>query len=172
MACSRHLLRNALEMICFLLLLFASPAKSQTAMPNIVFILVDNVGWGDFSVYGGTTRTPRIDKLASEGIRFNNYNVEGQCTPSRSAIMTGRHPIRSGTWSVVPPAHGKFGLPPWEYTIAKLFSDAGYATALYGKWHLGNTQGRLPNDQGFDEWWGSRTAGTRPRTRRTRYSRE
>ena len=121
--------------------------------PNIVFVLVDNVGWGDFAVYGGTTATPRIDKMASEGIRFNNYNVEGQCTPTRSAIMTGRHPIRSGTWSVVPPARGKFGLAPWEYTIAKLLSDAGYATALYGKWHLGNTQGRLPNDQGFDEWW-------------------
>ena len=134
---------------------FAALAQTQTAKPNIVFILVDNVGWGDFSVYGGTTATPRIDKLASEGIRFNNYNVEGQCTPSRSAIMTGRHPIRSGTWSVVPvPPPGKFGLAPWEYTIAELLSDAGYATALYGKWHLGNTQGRLPNDQGFDEWWG------------------
>jgi arylsulfatase A-like enzyme len=126
---------------------------AETTKPNIVFILVDNVGWGDFSVYGGTTPTPRIDKLASEGIRFNNYNVEAQCTPTRSAIMTGRHPIRSGTASVVPGA-GKFGMTPWEYTIAELLSDAGYATALYGKWHLGNTQGRLPNDQGFDEWWG------------------
>ncbi|HTT39802.1 MAG TPA: arylsulfatase [Burkholderiales bacterium] len=129
-------------------------AQNTSSKPNIVFILVDNVGWGDFGVYGGTTATPRIDKLANEGIRFNNYNVEIQCTQSRSAIMTGRHPIRSGTWSVVPPAGGKFGLTPWEYTIAKLLSDAGYATALYGKWHLGNTQGRLPNDQGFDEWWG------------------
>ena len=119
-----------------------------------MFMLVDNVGWGDFSVYGGTTPTPRIDKLASEGIRFNNYNVEVQCTPTRSAIMTGRHPVRSGTYSVIPPPGGKSGMAPWEYTIAKLLSDAGYATALYGKWHLGNVQGRLPNDQGFDEWWG------------------
>ena len=141
-------------LISFVLLLVATSTLAQGTKPNVVFFLVDNVGWGDFSVYGGTTATPRIDKLAAEGIRFNNYNVEGQCTPSRSAIMTGRHPIRSGTWSVVPPAHGKFGLTPWEYTIAKLFSEAGYATALYGKWHLGNTQGRLPNDQGFDEWWG------------------
>jgi arylsulfatase A-like enzyme len=130
-------------------------AGAQTSpKPNIVFILVDNVGWGDFGVYGGTTATPRIDKLASQGIRFNNYNVEVQCTPTRSAIMTGRHPVRSGTCSVVPPAEGKAGLTPWEYTIAELLSDAGYATALYGKWHLGDTQGRLPNDQGFDEWWG------------------
>jgi arylsulfatase A-like enzyme len=122
--------------------------------PNIVFILVDNVGWGSFGVYGGTTPTPRIDKLASEGIRFNNYNVEVQCTPSRSAIMTGRHPVRSGTYTVPLPGEGKAGMAPWEYTIAKLLSDDGYATALYGKWHLGDTQGRLPNDQGFDEWWG------------------
>jgi arylsulfatase len=91
--------------------------------------------------------------MANEGIRFNNYNVEVQCTQSRTAIMTGRHPIRTGTWSVLP-LPGKFGLTPWEYTIAELLSDAGYATALYGKWHLGNTQGRFPNDQGFDEWWG------------------
>jgi arylsulfatase A-like enzyme len=132
----------------------APSAKAQAKKPNVVFILVDNVGWGNFGVYGGTVPTPRIDKLASEGIRFNNYNVEVQCTPSRSAIMTGRHPVRSGTYSVPLPGEGKAGMAPWEYTIAKLLSDDGYTTALYGKWHLGNTQGRLPNDQGFDEWWG------------------
>ena len=135
-------------------LLTMSVGAQPLPKPNIVFILVDNVGWGDFGVYGGTTATPRIDKLASQGIRFNNYNVEVQCTPTRSAIMTGRHPVRSGTCSVLPPAEGKAGLTPWEYTTAKLLSDAGYITALYGKWHLGDTQGRLPNDQGFDEWWG------------------
>jgi arylsulfatase A-like enzyme len=122
--------------------------------PNIVFILVDNVGWGDFGVYGGTTPTPRIDKLAAEGIRFTNYNVESQCTPSRSAIMTGRQSVRSGTYTVPVPGAGPSGLAPWEYTIAELLSDAGYATALFGKWHLGNVKGRFPNDQGFDEWWG------------------
>ncbi|WFB35019.1 sulfatase-like hydrolase/transferase [Kiritimatiellota bacterium B12222] len=74
--------------------------------------------------------------------------------PSRSAIMTGRHPIRSETSSVPMPGAGLSGMAPWEYTIAELLSDAGYTTALFGKWHLGNTEGRLPNDQGFDEWWG------------------
>lgn len=132
----------------------ALPALAQEKKPNIVFFLVDNVGWGDFSVYGGPTPTPRIDQLAKEGIRFNNYNVEVQCMQSRTAIMTGRHPVRTGTWSLVPKPGEKAGLAPWEYTLGKLFSDASYATALYGKWHLGNTQGRLPNDQGFDEWWG------------------
>jgi arylsulfatase A-like enzyme len=122
--------------------------------PNIVFILLDKVGWGAFGVYGGTIPTPRVDKMASEGIRFNNYNVEIQCTPTRSAIMTGRHPVRSGTIAVPFPGQGEYGMAPWEYTIAKLLSDAGYATAMYGKWHLGEVDGRLPNDQGFDEWWG------------------
>jgi arylsulfatase A-like enzyme len=129
-------------------------ASADTEKPNIVFILVDNVGWGSFGVYGGTIPTPRIDKLASEGIRFNNYNVEVQCTPTRSALLTGRHPVRSGTFTVPWPGQGLSGLAPWEYTTAELLSDAGYATALYGKWHLGDHQGRRPNDQGFDEWWG------------------
>jgi arylsulfatase len=132
----------------------APPAPAQETKPNVVFILVDNVGWGNFGVYGGTVPTPRIDQLAAEGIRFNNYNVEVQCTPTRSAIMTGRHPVRSGTYTVPFPGQGESGMAPWEYTIAKMLSDAGYATALYGKWHLGDTEGRLPNDQGFDEWWG------------------
>jgi arylsulfatase len=127
---------------------------AENPKPNIVFILVDNIGWGDFGVYGGQTPTPRIDRLANEGIRFNNYNVEAQCTPSRSAIMTGRMPVRSGTFRVPLPGQGLSGLCPWEYTTANLLSDAGYATALYGKWHLGEVPGRLPSDQGFDEWWG------------------
>ena len=122
--------------------------------PNIVFILVDNVGWGAFGVYGGTTATPRIDKLASEGIRFNNYNVEAQCTPTRSAILTGRYSVRSGTYTVPLPGRGWPGWRRGNTPLPNSSPTSGYATALYGKWHLGNTQGRLPNDQGFDEWWG------------------
>ena len=121
--------------------------------PNVIYILVDNWGWGDIGVQGGTTPTPRIDKFASEGMRFTNYNVQNQCTPSRSALHTGRLPIRSGTQKVPAPGEPD-GLAPWEYTIAELFSDAGYATALYGKWHVGSKIGRLPNNHGYDEWWG------------------
>jgi arylsulfatase A-like enzyme len=131
-----------------------APAFAQDKKPNIVFILHDNVGWGDLGVYGGMTPTPRIDKFAGEGIRFNSYYVEAQCTPSRSAIMTGRYSVRSGTYTVPFPGEGPYGLSPWEYTLPKLLSDAGYATALYGKWHLGEVPGRLPSDMGFDEWWG------------------
>ncbi len=128
---------------------------SKQTQLNIVFVLCDNVGWGDFSCYGGSIPTPRIDKLASEGIRFNNYTVESQCTPTRSAILTGRQSVRCGTYTVIP-GQGKNGLTPWEYTIAELLSDAGYVTSMWGKWHLGDTEGRLPTDQGFDEWWGYR----------------
>jgi arylsulfatase A-like enzyme len=126
--------------------------------PNIVFVLCDNVGWGDFAVYGGGTPTPHIDKLAGEGTRLNNYTVESQCTPTRSAIMTGRQSVRSGTYKVPFAGEGEAGLTPWEYTIAELLSDAGYATSLFGKWHLGDTEGRFPTDQGFDEWWGYRNS--------------
>jgi arylsulfatase A-like enzyme len=124
------------------------------ARPNVVFILVDNVGWGDLSCYGGTVPTPRIDSLAVEGLRFGNYTVEAQCTPTRSAILTGRLPVRSGTTVVPLPGQGDYGLAPWEYTLAELFSDAGYATGAFGKWHLGEVAGRLPIDRGFDEWFG------------------
>ena len=131
---------------------------ADVSKPNVVFVLCDNVGWGDFGVYGGGTPTPRIDQLADEGIRFNNYVVEAQCTPTRSALMTGRQSVRSGTFRVPFAGEGKAGLAPWEYTIAELLSDAGYATSLYGKWHCGDSDGRLPTDQGFDEWWGYRNS--------------
>src|ERR1700761_9744396 len=85
--------------------------------PNIVFILMDNLGWGEIGCYGGGilrgAATPRIDRLAAEGMRLFNFNVEAQCTPSRSAILTGRHPIRSGT-QTVPITGGADGLTRWE----------------------------------------------------------
>jgi arylsulfatase A-like enzyme len=118
----------------------ANVAKAQEKKPNIVFILIDNLGYGELGVYGGGilrgAPTPRIDKLASEGTRLLNFNVEAQCTPSRSAIMTGRYSIRSGTDSV-PLGGGPDGLTQWEVTIAELLSGQGYATGHFGKWHLG-----------------------------------
>ena len=137
----------------------AQPAAptAGTSQPNIVLILADNLGYGELGSYGGgITRgapTPRLDALANEGTRLTNFNVEPSCTPSRSALMTSRHPIGSGTYTV--PIDGRpYGLVQWEITIAKLLSKHGYATAHYGKWHLGDSEGRYPNDQGFDEWYG------------------
>ncbi len=125
--------------------------------PNIVLVFMDNFGWGEPGFNGGGiirgAATPRLDKLASEGLRLTNFNVEVQCTPSRSALMTGRYAIRSGN-GTVPLGEGVYGLVQWEVTIAEMLSKAGYATGMYGKWHLGRTKGRFPTDQGFDEWYG------------------
>lgn len=129
-------------------------AALEQGRPNVVFMVGDNVGWGDIGCYGGLAPTPRIDALASEGFRFKNYNVEAQCTPTRSALLSGRLPIRTGNCSVPLPGQGDYGLVNWEYTLGNLFSDAGYATAAFGKWHVGDIEGRLPTDQGFDEWYG------------------
>src|SRR5438270_3363518 len=125
--------------------------------PNIVLMLTDNLGYGELGVYGGGilrgAPTPRIDTLASEGTRLLNFNVEAQCTPSRSALMTGRFPIRSGTYQV-PRGGVPEGLTTWEMTLAQLLSAHGYATGIWGKWHLGSAEARLPSNRGFDEWYG------------------
>ena len=142
-------------LICALLSCF-SAAHAQDK-PNIVLVFLDNFGWGEPGFNGGGiirgAATPRMDKLAAEGIRLTNFNVESQCTPSRSAIMTGRYAIRSGTGQA-PQGGGVYGLVQWEVTMAEMLSDAGYATGMFGKWHLGRTPGRFPTDQGFDEWYG------------------
>jgi arylsulfatase len=136
---------------------FAAQAQAPAAKPNILFVLMDNLGYGELGSYGGGVLrgapTARIDRLATEGTRLTNFNVEAQCTPSRSAILTGRFAIRSGTHSV--PLPGSLdGLTQWEVTLAETLSAAGYATGAFGKWHLGSSQGRLRNAQGFDEWYG------------------
>ena len=126
--------------------------------PNVVFMLSDNLGYGDLGVYGGGiirgAATPRIDALAAQGMRFTNFNVEAECTPSRSALMTGRYAVRSGTTRAVPLPGIPQGMAPWEYTMAEMFRNAGYDTAIFGKWHIGASDGRFPTDQGFDYWWG------------------
>ena len=132
--------------------IFAAQSK-----PNVVLILMDNLGYGEIGVYGGGVvrggATPNIDSIASDGLKLTNYNVETQCTPSRSALMTGRHAIRSGTHTI-PKDIIDYGLAAWEETFAEVFEKAGYDTAMYGKWHLGQTPGRFPTDNGFDEWYG------------------
>lgn len=145
------------KMICLVAIVAATVATAQERPPNIVFMLSDNVGFGELGAYGGGVLrgnpTPRLDRLAAEGTRFTNFNVEVECTPSRSALMTGRLPVRSGTGRFAGPGLPG-GLPPWEITLGEVLSAAGYDTAIYGKWHLGDVPGRFPTDQGFDEWWG------------------
>jgi arylsulfatase A-like enzyme len=135
-----------------LLAFVAAPAFAQQARPNIVLMFPDNLGWGEVGAYGSVrgVPTPNIDSLAAQGIRLDNFNVEFSCTVSRAALLTGRYAIRS---AATQPA----GITQWEVTIAEGLKSVGYATALFGKWHLGGSNwinGRTPIDQGFDEWFG------------------
>ena len=145
------------SIVSILLLCFSSSITFAQDKPNIVLVFMDNFGWGEPGFNGGGivrgAETPRLDALAAQGLRLTNFNVEVQCTPSRSAIMTGRYAIRSGN-GTVPLGEGVYGLVQWEVTMAEMLSAAGYATGMYGKWHLGRTKGRFPTDQGFDEWYG------------------
>ena len=125
--------------------------------PNIVYFLVDNLGYGELGCYGGGilrgADTRRIDNFAGEGMKLLNFAPEAQCSPSRAALMTGRYAIRSGNHTVALPGD-EGGLVAWEKTMADVLSAEGYATACYGKWHIGASDGRWPTDHGFDEWLG------------------
>jgi arylsulfatase len=136
--------------------MFLSPPLLWAAgdQPNIVVIMTDNQGYGDLGIYGGLRApTPRLDQLGSEGVVFQDFQVEPNCTPTRAAFMTGRMPVRSGTDGLVFPGEPG-GLHPKEVTLAEVLKGAGYATAYYGKWHLGETVEREPQMQGFDYWYG------------------
>lgn len=130
-------------------------AASAAPRPNVVFVLADDLGYGDLSSYGARDlATPNIDRLASEGVRFREfYAAANTCSPSRAALLTGRYPPRSGVNAVL--FHDTpEGLPAAELTLAELLRDAGYRTAMVGKWHLGNTEEFMPLSHGFDEFFG------------------
>ncbi len=129
--------------------------------PNLILILCDNLGYGDLACYGNTVhRTPHVDRLAEEGVRFTDfYSTSGVCTPSRASLMTGCYPRRvsmhadeHGTLVLRPVAHK--GLHPDEITVAEVLKSRGYATAIIGKWHLGDQPRFLPTRQGFDSYLG------------------
>ena len=125
------------SVVSILLLCLSSSITLAQDKSNIVLVFMDNFGWGEPGFNGGGivrgAETPRLDALAAQGLRLTNFNVEVQCTPSRSAIMTGRYAIRSGN-STVPLGEGVYGLVQWEVTMAEMLSEAGYATGMYGKW--------------------------------------
>ena len=149
--------RLVLGLLTLVILTGMTSSSVAQERPNIVLVFLDNFGWGEPGFNGGGVirgaPTPRMDSLADEGLRLTNFNVEVQCTPSRSAIMTGRYAIRSGN-ATVPLGEGVYGLVQWEVTMAEMLSEVGYTTGMFGKWHLGRTPGRFPTDQGFDEWYG------------------
>jgi arylsulfatase A-like enzyme len=134
----------------------ALPAFAQDK-PNVVFILADNVGYGDLGPYGGGelrgAPTPRIDQLAAEGLRLTQYLVEPGCTPSRAALMTGQYSIRNGLSLIIVPGSPST-LSKGAFTMGELFKSVGYSTAIFGKWHLGAEPQSLPTSHGFDEFYG------------------
>ena len=142
-----RVLKPTLLFIFFTLLISSSKSFSDHR-PNVVIIFTDDQGYGDLACYGSKkNKTPRLDQLASEGIMFTSFYSQTVCGPSRSALLTGRHPIRSGGWS----------MPASEITFSELMRDSGYQTACIGKWDVSNRKAikeRMPNAKGFDYYFG------------------
>jgi arylsulfatase A len=142
--------------VAVLLLSCFTPMIEAADRPNIIFILVDDQGYYDLGCYGATeVKTPNIDALAKQGIRFTDYYAAAPiCSPSRAGILTGCYPKRVGLATWVQRADSKIGVHPNELTLAELLKSAGYSTACIGKWHLGFEPEFLPRAQGFDHYYG------------------
>ena len=128
---------------------------AASSTPNFVLIVADDLGYGDLGCYGNTKiRTPALDRLAAEGVRLTEfYTPAPTCSPARAALLTGRHPLRTGVTRVFIPKE-KWGLPHAEITLAEHLKEAGYATACIGKWHLGGRRPFRPHRHGFDSFFG------------------
>ncbi len=145
------------------LFLFGAVANTNAAQttaaaaprPNILFILSDDQGWGDVGFHGSEIKTPNIDRLAAAGAQLDQFYVMPLCSPTRAAFLTGRYPIRYGLHVGVVRPFAQYGLPLDERTLAQALHDAGYETAITGKWHLGFPQpAYLPTHRGFDHQYG------------------
>ena len=124
--------------------------------PNIVVILADDLGNADLGYRGSDIRTPNIDELAKGGVRLESFHGMPVCTPSRAALMTGRYPMRYGLQTLVIFPNHRYGLPTDERTLPQALKEAGYQTAMVGKWHLGHADKKYwPNNRGFDHFYGN-----------------
>ncbi len=135
-----------------------STAASAAVKPNVIVVLTDDQGYGDLSLTGNPIlATPHLDRLAWAGVQFTNFHVDSYCTPTRSALMTGRYSHRVGGWGTI---NGRNMLRDGEVTMAEVFRHNGYRTGHFGKWHLGTNYPYRPIDRGFDEWVGHGDGGT------------
>ncbi len=148
--------QNQLLIILLIAFAFGCQKKSEIEKPNIVIFFTDDQGYADVGCYGAKGfETPNMDKLANNGIRFTNFYVPATvCTPSRAGLLTGRYPKRAGLHEGVIAPFSEHGLSPDEYTMAEMFKSAGYKTGIVGKWHLGHKEEFMPNNQGFDYYFG------------------
>lgn len=139
----------------FLQLPLATAALAAPRRPNVVILLADDLGWADLSCYGGEIETPNLDRFAQQGTRFEQFCSYPLCSPTRSALMTGRSPMRLGIGYTVIRPWSNYGLPLNEHLLPQTFKAAGYQTAMTGKWHLGHAlQKYLPHHRGFDHAYG------------------
>jgi len=145
-----------LPVLGFLLLGNAERAAGAAApRPNIVYLLADDLGWGDVGWHGSEIKTPNLDKLAAAGARLEQFYVQPVCSPTRAALMTGRYPMRHGLQVGVVRPWAQYGLPLEERTLPQGLKQAGYETAIVGKWHLGHYRpDYLPTRRGFDHQYG------------------
>ena len=126
-------------------------AQEADRPPNILYIVADDLGWKDVGFHGSDIKTPTIDQLAQTGARLEQFYVEPMCTPTRAALMTGRYPLRYGLQTQVIPAGMTYGLPTDEWLLPQALKEAGYTTAIMGKWHLGHGKREFwPRQRGFD----------------------
>ena len=133
------------------LFLMSTLVHAEPARPNIVYILADDLGWKDVGFHGSDIKTPNLDQLAKTGLELEEFYVQPMCTPTRAALMTGRYPMRYGLQTAVIPSGGNYGLATDEFMLPQMLKDAGYATAIVGKWHLGHADKKLwPQQRGFD----------------------
>jgi arylsulfatase A-like enzyme len=124
--------------------------------PNIIYILADDLGWKDVGFQGSDIKTPNLDQLAKGGARLEQFYVQPMCTPTRAAMLTGRYPFRYGLQTLVIPAGMTYGLPTDEWLLPQALKEAGYSTALIGKWHLGHSDRKFwPTQRGFDYHYGA-----------------
>lgn len=133
----------------------AAPAQPGPARPHIVHIVADDLGWKDVGYHGSDIRTPNIDRLAMTGARLEQFYVQPMCTPTRACLMTGRYPCRYGLQTAVILSGHTYGLPTDEWLLPQALKEAGYRTAIVGKWHLGHGDRKYwPRQRGFDWQYG------------------